>query len=310
MAIYTPLTKTDIQQIAKNYQLKVSDFKPIAAGNSNSNFILQTQQGKVVLTLFEELQPERVRNIVKILKGLLSAGFSDIKPFDPISGDAMTIWAKKPVLLRTYIEGEVYQELKASHLNQVGKALAQLHEVPIPAGISHRHHYEHPQFASVIGTNKDPEYETWLHQRLVYLEAKIPDTLPRGLIHGDLFFDNVLFKDEKFRAIIDYEDACGHDKILDIGMAILGLCVRKKLSLKKARALLKGYQKIRYLEKSERESLQLFTELAAVRTSNWRFWKYHFQSPIPERVDYHRQMMAIAQSIEGIPHEVFMKAIA
>jgi len=134
--------------------------------------------------------------------------------------------------------------------------------------------------------------------------------LPIGLIHGDLFYDNVLFKRKNFRAIIDFEEACHYYKGFDIGMGILGLCTEgTAVALDKAQALVAGYQQVRLLEESEKETLQLFVEYAAIATSYWRFWKYHIHTPMVEKVDKHWQMVRLAQGINAKSQTRFLEAV-
>ena len=102
-------------------------------------------------------------------------------------------------MLKTYIAGQVYKDLDETMLCQVGAAIARLHQVPAPDFLPDKHPYGLQVFPSVIGQNINPEYETWLAKRLAYLEQHILPGLPYGLIHGDLFYDNVLFSEKEFK---------------------------------------------------------------------------------------------------------------
>ncbi|MCP4660070.1 MAG: phosphotransferase [bacterium] len=134
--------------------------------------------------------------------------------------------------------------------------------------------------------------------------------MPRGLIHGDLFYDNVLFERKKFRAIIDLELACRHYKAFDLGMGIVGLCAEgSTVALDKAWALVAGYQQVRMLEEREKEALQLFAEYAATATSSWRFWKHNIDAPDAEKADRYRQMVRLAEEIGAIPKARFLRTV-
>ena len=154
------------------------------------------------------------------------------------------------------------------------------------------------------------EYEDWLAQRYKILKQKIPSGLPRGLIHGDVFYDNVLFDGKTFKALIDFEEACHYYKVFDLGMAVVGVCTEDlQVRLTKVRSLVDGYQNIRVLEEKEKESLQLFVEYAAIATSSWRFWKYNIDTPIAEKSDNHYEMANIAKEVRRIPKVKFMNTV-
>ena len=188
--------------------------------------------------------------------------------------------------------------------------MGRLHLLSTPDFLPNRHPYGRQDFSTVIGRNIDPEYESWLAKRFAYLERRIPPDLPAELIHGDLFSDNVLFEKERFKAIIDFEEACLYYKGFDLGMGILGLCVEgATVSLDKARALVTGYQQVRMLKESEKETLQLFVEYAAIATSYWRFWKYHIHTPM-EKADKHWQMVHLAEGVNAIPKTRFLAIVS
>jgi homoserine kinase type II len=221
------------------------------------------------------------------------------------------VYRAKPVMLKAYISGQVCKNLNETMLHQVGATMAKLHRLPTPDFLPNKHPYGRQDFSTVIGRNIDPEYESWLAERAADLERRIPSDLPTGLIHGDLFYDNVLFEKERFKAIIDFEEACRYYKGFDLGMGILGLCSEGTIvSLDKARALVTGYQQVRTLKESEKETLQLFVEYAAIATSYWRFWKYHIHSPTLEKADKHWQMAQIAEGVNAIPKTRFMAIVS
>jgi homoserine kinase type II len=130
------------------------------------------------------------------------------------------------------------------------------------------------------------------------------------LIHGDLFYDNVLFHNRKFKAMIDFEEICNYCKVFDLGMALMSICAADgKLNLENACALVKGYLDNGKLEEAERNALQLMVETAAVATSCWRFWKYNIHDPTPERAQTHWEMAQFAEHVRAIPKEDFTSQV-
>lgn len=310
MARYTQLQEDDVRQIAIDYNLVFVGFAPLEGGAGNSSYLLHTQQADYVLTIFEEKTLAEVANLGQLLLLLARSEFPTTRLLIPTQGNIAILYKGKPVLVKAYIPGQVRMDLDATKLLQAGAAMARLHQIPAPNFLPRSHAYGRQVFASVIGRDIDPVYESWLAGRQSYLNQHIPSGLPIALIHGDLFYDNILFDRENLRAIIDFEEACRYYTLFDIGMAIVGLCaVEERIALEKARSLVTGYQKVRKLEKSEKENLQLFVEYASTAVSYWRFWKYHIDKPMVDKADKHRQMMRLAVRVNAIPQTRFMKIV-
>lgn len=195
-------------------------------------------------------------------------------------------------------------------LAQIGGALARLHQIPSPEYLRTQHPYGLEVFPTFIGLNIDADFDAWLSKRLAYLKEHTHTNLPRTLIHGDLFYDNVLFYNGKLKAMIDFEEVCNYYKVFDLGMAFLGICtVDGKLNLEHAHAILSGYLDIGNLGETERNTLQLMTETAAVATACWRFWKYNLHDPTPERAQTHWEMAGIADHVRAISEDEFMTGV-
>jgi homoserine kinase type II len=237
----------------------------------------------------------------------------------PMNSEILTTFATtdgvKPVMLKAYIEGEVVEQLDETMLSQVGRQAAKLNQIPPADYLPTYHPYGRQLFSRVVGLNIDAKYESWLAEEIDYLEQHIKANLPRGMIHGDLFYDNLLFNPLSgmpggFKAIIDFEEACHYYLIFELGMGILGMCVKDiTVDLDKARTLVNGYQQVRPLVKIEKESLQLFVRYAAVATSFWRFNKYNIEESNKDRAGHHWQMVQIANEVSEISTSHFFDAI-
>lgn len=310
MASYVQLHEHDIQEIADDYALTVVDFEPIEAGASNSNYVLRAHQGKYVLTVFEDKKRAEATKMGQLLLLLEEYAFPTTRLLSPHRRGLITMHRDKPVMIKTYIAGQVHRELDTTMLRQVGVTMATLHQIPVPDFLPDQQPYGAQHFSRFAGRNIDSQYEAWAARRLAYLAQHIPPGLPRGLIHSDLFYDNVLFAGKKLRAIIDFEDAIHYYRGFDLAMGFVGLCREgSKLVLDKARSLVKGYQQVRTLKEREKQILQLFAEYAATAISCWRFWKYHLHTPIPAKADKHLQMVRLAEEIGNIPKASFLNAI-
>ncbi len=132
-----------------------------------------------------------------------------------------------------------------------------------------------------------------------------------ALIHGDVFFDNVIVKGDQLMAIIDFEEACHYYRGFDLGMVIVGACRdRQGISFEQAGRFIRGYQKKTTLESIERETLKAFAVYAAVATSFWRFRQYHFRRPEPRLYEKHVEMQILADTISKYPESRFTELFA
>lgn len=307
MAKYIQLEAKQIRALATQYNLVVSDFSHIEGGAGNTSFLLHTTRGKFILTVFD-IPTERVVAISQLLLHLEAYQFPTTHVISRIEGGEITAIQGKSVLIKPFIPGQVIQDLDEAQLAQIGAATAQLHQIPAPNCVPNEHDYGLQIFPDIIGYQIDPEYEDWLKQKYNFLRKSIPSDLPTGLIHGDLFFDNILFDQGQFKAIIDFEEACHNYFIFDLGMAILGLCAEgSRINLIKVQALTSGYHQIRHLMQQEKDILQTMVVYAATATSAWRFWKYNIDKPMPDKAKLHRDLMQIAINVQAIPEELFLR---
>jgi len=310
MATYTLLTQNDIQDIADNYNLNVIKFAPIEGGNGNSSYKLTTETNKYVLTVCDDKTLDEVTVMGKLLLLLQQNNFPCTRVIQSVNQELITLFRDKPVMLKGYIEGQVYEHLDPQMLVQLGAEMAKLNQIPAPNYLPTEHPYGRSYFPQVMGFNIDTKYETWLQKQIDDLERDISPDLPRALIHGDLFFDNLLFDKINFNAFIDFEEACHYYRVFELAMAIIGTCVKdNKVDLEKARTLVQGYQQVTPLEKVEKESLQMFVQYAATATSYWRFDKYNIDSPEAEKANKHWQMVELAEAVNEIASDDFMDAI-
>ena len=309
MARYANLQSNEIQEILDKYGLEVLEYESIKGGAGNSSYWVRTGQKQFVLTVFE-IEETRVVNLCKLLRLLEEYHFPTTRIQELTNGDAITSIQGKTVLLKPYLVGQVVKDLDENRVRQVGTEMALLHKIPSPDYLPDQHAYGLQTFQAILGEKIDLEYENWLAKKYKILSKEMPSGLPRGLIHGDVFYDNVLFEGETFKSLIDFEEACHYYKIFDLGMAVIGLCTENlRLKLEKVRALVDGYQSVRVLEENEKESLQYFIEYAAIATSSWRFWNYNIENPDPQKSEKNYEMVKIAQDASAIPAKEFLNRI-
>ena len=283
MAHFIKLDNIEILAIAKKYDLELIGFDPVEQGQGNSTYLLQTAQGKFILTVFE-IHKNRVANLTRVLKHLHEHKFPTTRVTKMANGEELISIHGTLAMLKPFISGQVVNDIDEGMLSQVGNAVARLHQIPEPDNLPDHLEFGLEFIGRVTEQVIDLNYKKWLTHKCEFLQRSIPPGLPRGLIHGDVYFDNVLFDGNKFKALIDFEETCNYYKVFDLGMAIVGLCIgNQKIQLPKVRSLIHGYQKIRKLEGIERRSLKIFVDYAASATSAWRFWKYNIDTSTVER---------------------------
>lgn len=310
MARYTILHDKDIRNIIGFYGLTLHSFEALDGGAANSSYLLKSAEGDFVLTVFDSKEWTHVTRLGRLLNYLSRKKFITTKLLPRLDGTYITTYKKFPVMIKHYLHGRVHARLTKKMLRRTGAELARLHQIPPPDYLPAKHSYGRQIFSQVIGKGPDLAYESWLAGKQQYIQAHLPAQIPRGLIHGDLFNDNILFSENELLALIDFEEACNYFLAFDIGMGIVGQCIDgNQISFEKAKEFVSGYQRVRKMKKIGRQTLQLFVEYAAVATSFWRYWNYHITNPTPEKQKTHLQMMQIADHVSAIPAEVFTKAL-
>ena len=316
MANYSTLSKNDVDVLIAQYAVgDVLDFAIIQGGASSSSYIVRTSTGIFVLTICDEKELGDVRNMVELLTVLEQKNFPTTWIVRSKAQEPITCYHTRPVLLKAYIEGRVIEDLDLDMLFQLGRTTARLHEIPAQECLPRVFPYGMVYFPEVTAASPVPEYSAWLNEKLIYLSNHISPDLPTGLIHGDIFYDNVLFsplseQSYSLAAIIDFEEACDYYQVFDIGMAIVGTCTHQSiLSLAKARSLVDGYQSKRQLEAPEKDSLQLFAEYTAVATSFWRFRQHHILKPDKAKTNDYIEMKLLADHIHSIPQDHFRETL-
>ena len=303
MAVYSILSKEELQDIANQYGFKIVNCAPIEGGHSNSNYRIETAKERFIFTVFAQKSKLEVRQLVALQDWLLRRRFPIDEVIPALSGKKVLEIDNKPLIVKKWIDGKVIETLDTFLLRQAGRSLAQLHQIPPPNFLSKQHSFGISIFPNALETGIDLKYESWLKKQIKYLKKHISYHLPSGLIHGDLFSDNILFENRKLKAVIDFEYACEYPFVFDLGMTVAANCaVNEQIDDAKLKALIGGYEEIRLLEKPEREFLPLFVEYAATASSVWRFMKFHILDPTPNKADRHWKMVRLAKNIRMKNH--------
>ena len=306
MANYSKLRKIDIENIISEYNIKIESFKAVQGGSANSSFFIQSANGSYIFTIFDEKEREEAECFIKILQRLKENGFPATRTISRSNGEYLIEIDNKPAFLKHYIEGEVCSELNPGNLYELGSKLAELHTIFPLDCLPDRFSYGLESFSEITTRNTGDQFSEWLKEKEEELRIKIDTSIPIGFIHGDLFLDNVLFRDNKLEAIIDFEEACKYYFIFDIGMCIIGTCVTSgKINIEKVKYLIKGYSKIRKASEPEQECLKLFTEYAAVATCFWRYRQFNILNPLERREEDYIKMKNLSEHIRTMTDRQF-----
>ena len=181
------------------------------------------------------------------------------------------------------------------------QALAQLHQLPVPDFVPKFHEYEISAFHALLDSDSTSHpFITWLEKTTEYLERNLDPTLPKCLIHGDIFNSNLVIKENNDVVILDFEEACENYRVFDIGMTIIGTCIQHgQLDWPLIQALLLGYQSVSPLEANEVKALKYFTMYAAAGTALWRYKQFNILFPDEQLKNHYAEMTSLADTVRA-----------
>jgi homoserine kinase type II len=302
MAVYTEVSDEDLARFIASYELgSLLSYKGIAEGVENTNYLVHTGKGPYLLTLYEKrVAPADIPFFLDLLEHLAKAGINCPTPVRDAEGHVLRTLAGKPAALVTFLEGVWIRRPQPRHCAAVGQAMAQLHA----AGRSFAGHRTNalglpgwrPLYERFQARSGEiaPDLSTIIGQELDHLEASWPDDLPGGIIHADLFPDNVFFLGEHVSGLIDFYFACNDALAYDLAVTLNAWCfeVDHSFNITKGQALLKGYQSVRALEPDERRALPLLARGAALRFLLTRAydWLHTASDALVRRKDPHEYL--------------------
>jgi homoserine kinase type II len=275
MAVYTDVAAEELAEFLKSYDIgELLSYKGIAEGVENSNFLLHTSTGAYILTLYEKRVAEGdLPYFLSLMAYLAERGVSCPQPAKNRSGAVYSTLAGRPAAIINFLEGMWPRRPNAAHCAGVGEALARMHlagrDFPLfranPLSVSGwRLLFER---AADRADNVQPGLCDFVARELEYLEARWPNDLPVGVIHADLFPDNVFFLGDKLSGLIDFPFSCNDILAYDVAICLNAWCFEPDhaFNVTKARALLNAYGRTRPLSAAEQEALPLLARGAALR---------------------------------------------
>ncbi len=275
MAVYTDVTAEDLTAFLASYGLgEILSYKGIAEGVENSNFLLHTSGGYFILTLYEKrVAAGDLPFFLGLMEHLAARGLTCPQPVKNRAGTALGMLAGRPAAIVTFLNGLWIRRPAAAHCAALGDALAHLHVAGADFPLTRRNVLSVEGWRPLYESAKDradglqPGLREIIRGELDRLEKKWPRALPQGVIHADLFPDNVFFLGDKLSGLIDFYFACTDTLAYDVAICLNAWCFEADHSynVTKGRALLQAYSKVRPLSDVERDALPLLARGAALR---------------------------------------------
>ena len=287
MSVFTTLTLQEARTWLHDFDLgEIIDLRGIAAGITNTNYFVVTQQQKYVLTIFEKNQSSELGYFVDLMRFLSLQGVLCPLPIADKAGQSLRLLKGKPALMVTCLSGTDILAPSSNQIKQVARALAHMHKKGIgfaQDGINQRDKTWRINTAKKVLPKLVKEDQQLLQHELDYLHAKDFSQLPQGVVHGDLFRDNVLFDGEQLGGFIDFYYACNDVLAYDVAIAVNEWCVHHngadigELDPEKINLFLNAYEEIRSFERKEHAAWVDVCRLAALRFWLSRLHDFYFQ---------------------------------
>ena len=287
MAVYTKLSESELKDFFSNYNLgKVLNYKGIQEGIENTNYSILTEKGKFILTLYEKRVDEKdLPFFIGLMRNLFDKNFPSPEPVINKNGNYINKIVDKKAAVISFLEGRAKKVLTANDCFQVGIYTAKLHAITKTLTGKRENKLSLNSWRYIY--NKVEKDCSKIHKNLPgiieknlnEIEKNWPKDIPSGIIHADLFPDNIFFKNNKLSGIIDYYFSCNDFYAFEIAICLNALCFEGKnenlsFNVTKAKKFIDGYSSIRKLTKEEKIALKILCQGAAMRFLLTRVFDY------------------------------------
>ena len=291
MAVYTKIDNKDILLLSKKFDLgKITKFQGIKQRIENTNYLLKNKKNKYILTIFEKrVQKKDLPFFMKLMDDLNHKKISCPKPLKDKNGKYLTVIKNKSACVVTFLKGKDKKTLNNRNCYDAGKNIAKLHKASNKIKLYRKNSMSvnnlNVLLKSIGFKSKTiaPNLKSLLKINLKEIKKEWPKNIPKGIIHGDLFIDNIFFKKNKFAGFIDFYFSSNDYLMYEIAICINALCFDKKnnkfiLNNQKTKSLINGYQSIKKISQKEKNSLNTLCRGAAMRYLLTRIYDY-FNTP-------------------------------
>ncbi|MGH6898564.1 MAG: homoserine kinase [Geminicoccaceae bacterium] len=275
MAVYTAIDATSLSAFLAAYDIGAAvQLQAIAEGVENSNYVLLSERGRFILTLYERrVEPADLPFFLGLMDHLAARGVPCPTPVHGRDGEALRSLCGRPAAVVSFLEGTSPRRVRAGHCAALGSALADLHLAGAGFTMARPNSLSvgawRPLFEACRADADRvlPGLETEIDRELRQIEEQWPDGLPHGVIHADLFPDNVFFQGERLTGIIDFYFACVDIIAYDLAICLNAWCFEPDgaFNITKARQMLAAYRARRAFTPRELAALPLLARGAALR---------------------------------------------
>lgn len=275
MAVYTDVSDEELRAFVADYDIgEVTSLKGIAEGVENSNFYLQTSHASFILTLYEKrVREDDLPFFLGLMEHLAARGLTCPQPVRNRAGTALGRLAGRPAAIATFLDGLAVKRPAAAHCRAVGSALARLHAAGRDFPVRRPNALSLDAWAPLFALAEHdadrvaPGLAARTRAELDHLAAAWPSDLPAGVIHADLFTDNVFFIGRELSGLIDFYFACDDAFAYDLATCLNAWCFEADgaFNVTKGRTMLAGYREVRPLEPAEVEALPTLARGSALR---------------------------------------------
>jgi homoserine kinase type II len=275
LAVYTDISEDDLKWFLTEYDAgTLLSYKGIAEGVENSNFLLHTSKQPLILTLYEKrVERNDLPFFLGLMQHLAARGLSCPLPLPRKDGALLGRLSDRPAALISFLEGMWLRKPEAKHCREVGKALAQMHiagegfELKRPNALSLEGWKVLWDKSEARADEVEKGLSAEIRGEIDFLSANWPNDLPAGVIHADLFPDNVFFLDDDLSGLIDFYFACNDLLAYDVSICLNAWCFEKDgaYNITKGTAMLEGYQRVRPLSAAELAALPILSRGSALR---------------------------------------------
>ena len=275
MAVYTEVPDDELEEFLATYEIgELLSYKGIAEGVENSNYLLHTSKGNYILTLYEKRTAAHdLPFFLGLMNHLADKGLDCPTPLRSKSGEMLGELAGRPAAIVSFLDGIWVRRPQPKHCSELGRALAELHLAGNDFAAMRINGLGVSSWRALFNASKARADEvakglaSEIEAELAHFEKHWPRDLPSGVIHADLFPDNVFFINDRLSGLIDFYFACNDAFAYDIAICLNAWCFEGdgSFNITKARVLLQAYNLKRPLERREIEALPLLSRSAAMR---------------------------------------------
>ena len=278
MAVYTKLNKENIEEILSNYSIgNLKEFRGSEEGIENTNYFLLVDNKKYILTIYEKRVKEKdLPFFSQLMSNLNKSGFKCPVPIESNNKKTIINYKNKNLMIVSFLEGKAKNILSPENCKSVGQEVAKMHEITKNFNIKRENNLSVNSWRNIFDQIKDKcvyihkDLPLLIESNLKDVEKNWPKNLPTGIIHADLFSDNIFFDNNNLSGIIDFYFSCNDFYALEIAICFNALCFdgpKNNLSFNVTKAInfMNGYNQFRKLNNDEKKCIKVLSQGSALR---------------------------------------------